>query len=62
MTAITYRKPAVPAEVLVRAANGILLRVSVDTGRGRQDGASNKGRKVRKLLRALVAYQEGKKK
>jgi len=62
MTAITYRKPARPLEVLIKTANGILLRVPFDAVRGRHDRVPGKGRKVRKLLRALVAYKAGKKK
>ena len=62
MSAITYRKPAGILELVIRTTDGILLRVPVDAGRHQRDRAADKGRKVRKLLRALVAYKEGKKK
>ena len=61
MTAITYRKRARPLDALIGAGDGILLRVSADAVHERHDGASEKGRKVRKVLRALVAYKQGKK-
>jgi len=61
MTAITYRKPVQPLEVLLRTADGILLRVSADAVRGRGDRAPGQGRKARKLLRALVAYKQTRK-
>jgi hypothetical protein len=62
MTAITYRKPALPLELLVRTADGISLRMPIDVVRGRQDRAPDDGRKARKLLQALVAYKKGKRK
>ncbi len=62
MTAITSRKRTPPLEVFLKTANSILLRVPVDAVRGRHDRAPEKGRRLRKLLRALVAYKNGKKK
>ena len=61
MTAITYRKPVQPLEVVLRTADGILLRVSDDAVRGRGDRAPGQGRKARELLRALVAYKQTRK-
>ena len=62
MTAITYRRPAQPLEVLMRTADGILLRVSADAYHGHRDRAPGRGRNVRKLVRALVAYKQAKRK
>jgi hypothetical protein len=61
MTAIAYRKPARPLEFLVRTTNGIFLRVPLDTYRtGREK--PEMGRKVRKLLREVIALSRTKKK
>ena len=62
MSAIAYRKPAQPLEVLVRSANGIFLRVPADTLRGRRDPAPGESRNVRKLLRDVIAFSQAKKK
>ncbi len=61
MSAITYLRPATRLDILIGTANGI-LRVPEDAARGRRGRAPEKGRKERNLLRALVAYKEGKKK
>ena len=60
MTAITYRKPGRPLEILVRTANGIFLRGPIDAVHGSHERAPEKARKVRKLLRSLVARKTGK--
>ena len=62
MTAITYRKPALPLEILVRSANGIFLRVPADGLRGRRVAAPQENRKARKLLREVIALSRAKKK
>ncbi|HYW60871.1 MAG TPA: hypothetical protein VE909_10125 [Xanthobacteraceae bacterium] len=62
MTAITYRKPEGKPELLIRAGNGIFVQMPIDVGRGRHDRAPETGRKASKLLRALVAYKQGKRK
>ena len=61
MTAITYRKPAKPLEVLIRTTNGIFLSVPVDTFRGVRE-KPKMGREVRKLLREVIAFSKTKKK
>jgi|KBSMisStaDraftv2_1062788.scaffolds.fasta_scaffold2695640_2 hypothetical protein len=62
MTAITYRKPILPLEILVRTTGGISLQMPIDVARGQRDRAPEDGRKVRKLVRALVAYKQAKRK
>jgi hypothetical protein len=62
MTAITYRRPVTPVEVVMRTANGILLRVPTHTVRGPDERTPDTGRKVRKLVQALVAYKQAKRK
>jgi len=61
MTAITYRKPVKPLEVLIRTTNGIFLAVPVDTFRGHRE-KPRMGREVRKLLREVIAFSKMKKK
>jgi len=61
VTAITYRKPAKPLEILVRSTNGIFLRVPLDTFRGRREAPQDM-RNVRKLLREVIAFSGAKKK
>jgi hypothetical protein len=61
MTAITYRKPAKPLEILIRTANGIFVSVPVDAFRGQRD-KPKMGRGVRKLLREVIALSKAKKK
>ena len=62
MTAITYRKPALPLDILVRSANGIFLRVPLDALRGRRVAAPQENRRTRKLLREGIALSQAKKK
>ena len=61
MTAITYRKPARPLEVLIRTTSGIFVRIPVDTFRGQRE-KPKMGREVRKLLREVIAFSKTKKK
>ena len=61
MTAITYRKPEKPLEILLRTTNGIFLRVPVDTYYGARE-KPEMGRKVRRLLREVIAFSKTKKK
>ena len=61
MTAITYRKPVKPLEILIRTTNGIFLRVPVDAYRGARQ-KPQMGREVRKLLREVIAFSKTKKK
>jgi hypothetical protein len=61
MTAIAYRKPAKPLELFVRTTNGIFLRGPVDTDHGGRE-KPKMGRKVRKLLREVIALSKTKKK
>ncbi|MEJ0076304.1 MAG: hypothetical protein WDO17_12805 [Alphaproteobacteria bacterium] len=60
MTAIAYRKPARPLEILIRTTNGIFLSVPVDTYGVRDK--PKMGREVRKLLREVIAFSKAKKK
>jgi hypothetical protein len=65
MTAITARWPLRPGdirsgEMFVRCADGVLLRVPAYGYRGRER-PPGRGRKVRKLLRELIAFKQGKK-
>jgi hypothetical protein len=63
VTAITYRKPVRPLEeAFIRSANGIFLRLPVETLRGRRDGAPEQNAKDRKLLREVIAFSRAKKK
>ena len=61
MTAIAHRKPAKPLEILIRTTNGIFLRVPVGAYQGQRE-KPEMGRKVRKLLRELIALSKTKKK
>jgi len=61
MTAITYRKPAKPLEILIRTTNGVFLSMPVDIYRGERE-KPRMGRKVRKLLREVIAFSKTKKK
>ena len=61
MTAITYRKPVKPLEILIRTTNGIFVSVPVDTFRGQRE-KPKLGREVRKLLREVIALSKAKKK
>jgi hypothetical protein len=62
MTEIRYRKPEWPLADLIGAGNGIVLRTPVDVVRGQNDPALETGRQADNLLRALIAYKQGKRK